>query len=174
MGARRDIRRVGLPSMVWRLVRARDLVLALLALGMVGGCMPGPTPGPTPTQEEAIAFLSQAVAFATAERWTDLCAIGGGNCERTLDDAGRGAVPPDPPTVRRTWVVPPTANTTGGRILELCGVDGQSRPYVTQMLVYRLGGEMKAIEPVYWSGMVIATEPVVPEPTPIAFCPASG
>ena len=145
----------------------------MIALGLIGvGCLPAPSPGPSPTPEEAVAFLSQAVELARAGRWEDLCAIGSANCERALADAGKEAVPLDPPTVRRTWLVNSTAEAVGGRVLEVCGVDGRNEPYVTEILVFRLGSETRAIEPVYWSGIVIATDPVVgDEPAVLAPCP---
>jgi hypothetical protein len=53
----------------------------------------------------------------------------------------------------------------GGRVLVVCGVTGLGRPYRTEMLVFYDGGELGAIEPIYWSGMGIGRRPVT-EPAP--------
>jgi hypothetical protein len=127
-----------------------------------------------PTDVEAVAFLNQAVALAAAGNFDELCALGGGNCEETLEDAGRDAVPSGPPLVLRTWLVIGSGTSTGGRILEVCGIDGRQRPYRTQILVFPDidGDGFRAIEPVYWSGMTIAAGNVVgPQPTPAITCP---
>jgi hypothetical protein len=96
-----------------------------------------------------------------------LCALGGGNCERLLEDASVAAVAADPPRILETRVVPPKgrddAVSTGGRLVRLCGVDGLGEPYRTEILVFESEGELRAIEPVYWSGYRIALSPLVGE-----------
>jgi hypothetical protein len=131
-----------------------------------------------PTYEEATSFLASVVALAQVRDFNGLCEMGGGNCRRTLRDAGLDAVPATPPGIAGSRVIEPTRRadgleTAGGLVLQLCGVDGRGRPYSTEMLVFREDGRLLAIEPVYWSGMRIATEPTTPaEPVaPFPGCP---
>jgi hypothetical protein len=50
--------------------------------------------------------------------------------------------------------------SSGGLVLELCG-ESQGETYYTEMLVFRENGELRAIEPVYWSGFRVAQDSTV-------------
>jgi hypothetical protein len=140
--------------------RGRHL-LALLVLCAVSACTtpPGASHG-VPTIGEAQGFLAKAVALAQRGDFKGLCAIGDGNCERSLDMAGRDAVPPAPPTVIGVRIRPTTATgdqvSIGGVVLEMCGRDAIGNPYHSEMLVFRDGSDLRAINPVYWSNTTIA------------------
>ena len=95
-----------------------------------------------------------------------------------IQDAGLDAVPATPPAISGSRVVKPTqrsdgTTTTGGIVLQVCGLDGLGRPYSSEMLVVRDGARLLAIEPVYWSGVRIATDQTTPgEPaSPFPGCP---
>jgi hypothetical protein len=140
--------------------RGRHL-LALLVLCAVSACAVGPDASRAgPTVDEARQFLAQAVALAQRGDFTGLCAIGDGNCKRSLDMAGRDAVPPAPPTVVGVRILPTTTTgdqvSIGGVVLELCGRDAAGKPYHSEMLVSRDGSGLWAINPVYWGNTTIA------------------
>ena len=153
------------------------LVLAAFVT-TAAACAPLASTGDIPTYEEATSFLASVVGLAQARDFDRLCGLGGGNCRKTLQIAGLDAVPATPPGIAGSRVVQPTQRsngmtTTGGLVLQLCGLDGLGRPYSTEMLVFRDGGRLLAIEPVYWSGMRIATDQTTPgEPaSPFPGCP---
>jgi hypothetical protein len=138
---------------------------ALVGLAIVGAaCTAAPLPLSSPPSEAAArAFLDTTVELASAGRFEELCAIGPSNCERFLDEAGRDA-PSEPPTIVGTRIIQPQASgdagIAGGMVLELCGRQG-GEVYYSEMLIFREGGELKAIEPIYWSGMVVADDATV-------------
>jgi len=92
-----------------------------------------------------------------------LCSVGGGNCEQILAVAGEDAVPEQRPVIVGTFLLPdeqidPETRSLGGRVVVLCGTDARGRDFRTEVLVFFDDeGELRAIEPVYWSGNRIAT-----------------
>jgi hypothetical protein len=144
-------------------VRALAVGLALVAL-LLGACSPvfGPDqrlPEP-PSDADARAYLARVVALAHAGDFDALCAVGGGNCERILEQAGPD-VPTDDPTLVGQRVEQPTAagdlSSVGGRILELCGRRDDGTLYYSEMIVFVDGRSLIAIEPIFWSGLHIAS-----------------
>jgi hypothetical protein len=140
---------------------------ALIAVVSVAGCAPAAT---LPSEAEALDFLDEAVSLAAAQRFEDLCDLGGGNCERLLADAGDP--PAEPPIVVGTRTLAPETSggmtSVGGIILELCGIRDDG-PYYTEMLVWNdtsQGSRLRATEPVFWSGFGIATDSTT-EPVPL-------
>lgn len=115
-----------------------------------------------PTREEAVAFLAKVVDLAQRRDFTGLCELGGGNCERILEEAGREAVPVDAPNLVTDFVMmgtgPADARSATGRVLVLCGVGRDGGQYRTEMLVFFSNVKLIAIEPVYWSGVTIARD----------------
>ena len=128
-------------------------------------CASGDPPaGTIPTQQEALGYLDRVVTLASQGDFDSICAIGDGNCRQHLDDAGRDAVPPDPPTVVRTSVIPTSTTSDGQRslggvVLVLCGIDGHGEHYDSEMLVFHDGHGLRAINPIYWAGTRIAGAP---------------
>ena len=121
-------------------------------------------PPPPPTEAAARAALDRAVAYARAGDFDGLCGLSDGNCSFLLQQADRDAVPPDPPTVYGTRVLQPTrlsngAWDTGGRVLQVCGIDGRGMPYRSEVLAFTIGSTITLINPVYWSGVGIQAIP---------------
>lgn len=114
-------------------------------------------PVPAPSIEDAQGLLHEAEMLAQAGKWDELCELGAGNCERLLDDAGRPA-PAALPDVVGTRVQSATTGRHGGVVLEMCGVRDSGERYYTEVLVFRDDGDLRAIEPIYWSGYVIAED----------------
>jgi hypothetical protein len=139
--------------------RVKPVVVAI-SLALFGGCV-APTPhGPPPNGAEAEAFLDRIVGTAQGGDFAELCAMGGGNCERILERAGRD-VPEAPPRIVGSRLLTATDRTLGGVVLELCGVHDSGETYYTEVLVERANGELLAIEPIYWSGFAIAGDNTV-------------
>jgi hypothetical protein len=154
-------------------VRTLLIVAATFALAF-SGCV-GTTPRTIPTAEEATASLNRLVTLARAGDFEELCAIGDGNCPRTLAEVGADARPLDPPTVVGSRSVEPNevSGALGGRVLELCGVDGRGREYYSEILVFRDdAGLLRVINPVYWSGITIAGgQTTIASPAATPSCP---
>jgi hypothetical protein len=135
--------------------------LALLTAGIAGCGGAAFTPPPIPTQAAALELFNEIVAVVQSGDLNNLCRYGSGTCRKTLDTAEPGSTPRTRPVVvgsridesstedGETWSI-------GGRILELCGRDGNGRPYYSEMLIFEADGRLIAKEPVYWVGMRIA------------------
>lgn len=150
----------------------KRFLFVIVAAALFGGC----SSAAIPTPEEASAVLDQLVAFAQAGDLEGLCSIGDGNCEATLDDVGPGSAPHDRPIVLGQRVVAPDAATgsVGGRVIAVCGTDGVGRAYRSEILVFRAGANLRAINPVFWSGITIASGSVAeasPPPSGASPCP---
>lgn len=143
------------------------LVLALLVAACSFG---GPPAGTIPTVADARKMLDRVVSLAQARDFEGICSLGDGNCRRSLETVGRDAVPPDPPTVVGTRIIP-TSTTAGdqthlgGVVLIVCGVDANGNHYDSEMLVFHSGHGLQVINPVYWGTTRIAdsANPVPPE-----------
>ena len=85
-------------------------------------------------------MLDRVVSLAQAGDFEGICSLGDGKCRRSLETAGRDAVPPDPPTVVGTRNIPTTTTAgdqthLGGVVLILCGIDANGNHYDSEMLV---------------------------------------
>ncbi len=140
------------------------VAIAVVVLACSSGAPPA---GTIPTVGEARGFLDQVVALAQAGDFDGLCAVGDGNCRRHLEDAGRDAVPPGPPTIVMTETIPTTSaggqRSFGGMVLVLCGINGHGDHYDSEMLVFHDGNGLRAINPVYWGRTRIAGSPATEE-----------
>jgi len=156
----------------------RRVTLLVLASVLAGACTFGDPPtGSIPTLEEAHGMLDRLVGLARAGSFDELCTVSGdGNCERVLEAAGADAVPPRPPTVVATRVVPSVADgeqlTLGGVVLVLCGIDGLGNHYDSEMLVVHGDTGLRAINPIYWGRTRIGDprNPVTEETFDPVFC----
>ena len=141
----------------------RLLIPPFLVLVVAACISSGPPAGTIPSVEQARRHLDEVVRLARAGDFDGMCALGDANCERSLDMAGRDAVPPDPPNVVGTRTVPTTSangqHSFGGIVFVLCGVDGRGQPYDSEMLVFNDGNGLRAINPVYWGPTRIASSP---------------
>jgi hypothetical protein len=130
--------------------------------------------GSIPTPEESSGMLDQLIAFAKAGDFDGLCSIGDLNCQDALKEVGLESAPTERPIVLGTRVVDanPAIGATGGRVLELCGIDGLGRTFNSEILVFRDGGTLRVINPVFWSGISIASgETTLESPPPAQSCP---
>ena len=152
----------------------------VLLLTTVAACaLPGGagtfSPAPAPSEAEAIAYLDEVVRIVRAGELDRLCELGGGTCRRSLED-GASSVPRTAPRLVGTVEVPSTPNAdgtwnAGGRLLQLCGVDGLGAPYYSEILVFEDAGRLIGREPVFWTGITIATLPAVVGPASPRPCP---
>jgi hypothetical protein len=153
-----------------RLLLGGVLVVALAAVAVIGSQLSPRAlnaafvPPPPPSEAAARAVLDRAVTYARAYDFAGLCSLSDGNCPIILQQAGRDAVPLDPPIVYGTRILQPTqlANggwDAGGRVPQVCGIDGRGRPYRSEVLAFTSGSTVTLINPVYWSGMGIASVP---------------
>ena len=138
------------------------VTVAVVALGTGGVTIIAPDQQlPPPSEAQARAALHAAVAHARAGDFAGLCDLSDGNCAFILGQAGRDAVPADPPTVFGMRVIEPTtlANRAwqgGGRVLQVCGIDGRGQPYRSEVLAFRDGQTVRLINAVYWSRVSIS------------------
>jgi hypothetical protein len=111
-------------------------------------------------------LLDEIVTLASSGAVDEICDLGASNCARILEDVGAEA-PEQPPVIVGTRVVEPDQNgdsrSTGGLVLELCG-ENRGETYYTEMLVFRENGELRAVEPVYWSGFNVEEDGTVGGP----------
>jgi hypothetical protein len=138
------------------------LLAGSMATALLAACA-APVAEPLPSELETRAFLEEVVTLASAGQFEEMCALGASSCARILEDAA--APPPgDPPTVIGIRAIQPDTTgdvrSSGGLVLELCG-ESQGETYYTEMLVFRENGELRAIEPVYWSGFRVAQDSTV-------------
>ncbi len=151
------------------------LLVALAIAAMVVGCSSPAAVQSTPTLDEAQAFLANVVGLAQRGDFDGLCALGDGNCSRSLETAGKNAVPQVPPSVVGARVVPTTTigdqTSIGGLVLVLCGHDASGAAYNSEMLVFRDASGLRAINPVYWDNTKIASGSSTPaSPQPSGIC----
>jgi hypothetical protein len=144
-------------------MESRRAVALLLVLAVAACSLAGPPAGTIPSVEDARRHLDEIVRLARAGDFEGICALGDGNCERILEMTGRHAVPPDPPKVVGTRMVPTTSSdgqqSFGGIVLILCGIDGRGEPYDSEMLVFHDGNGLRAINAVYWSRTRVGSSP---------------
>lgn len=129
-------------------------IVALLAA--CSGSGPAKSVDSVPSLQEAQEFLGQLVSSAQRRDFAALCAMGDLNCQRSLDVAGRDAVPARAPTLIDARVLPTSQSgdqvSVGGLVLVMCGTDAAGKEYRSEMLVFRDGARLRAINPVYWGG----------------------
>jgi hypothetical protein len=120
--------------------------------------------------EEAMNVLNQAIAYAQARDLGKLCDLSGSElmCQDQWEWADGGqAVPAEPPEIVDTYLLPTVhlksgSRAVGGRVLVVEGIDGLGKPYRTELLVFRSGGDwglnkkLAVINVIYWSGFGIA------------------
>jgi hypothetical protein len=147
----------------------RFLLAGSIAAALLAACA-APVAEPMPSELEARALLDEVVILASAGQFEEMCALGASSCARILEDAA-SPPPSDPPTVVGIRTIQPDTTgdvrSSGGLVLGLCG-ESQGETYYTEMLVFRENGELRAIEPVYWSGFRVAQDGTVGTPRPDA------
>jgi hypothetical protein len=135
-------------------------------------------PAPVPSEAEARSHFAQVVGLAMGGDFGGLCDLGDSNCRNILRDASEETVPPLPPRIVGTRVVEPEIHgdtwSTGGFVLQVCGIDGHGKPYFDEVLVFNDGTRLISTGTIYWSRTRIAEGPTAggPQPTPPPECPA--
>ena len=142
---------------------SRHPAALLLAVAVAACTSAGPAAGTIPSVGEAQHHLDEIVRLARAGDFEAMCALGDGNCDNSLEIAGRDAVPAERPKIVTTRTVPTTSSngqqSFGGIVFVLCGIDGRGEPYDSEMLVFHDGNGLRAINPVYWGRTRIADTP---------------
>lgn len=158
-------------------VRAR-LVRVGLGAFLVAGCgLLGPS---LPSEAEARSHLARIVSVVTSGNLSALCELASATCDIDLRNIELAKVPKAGPLTVSGSVIPTTKNAdgsqnVGGYLLQLCGVDGTGATYHSEMLVFRDGDRLRAINAFYWLGATIARSPVTGgPPLPSGPCFASG
>ena len=133
-------------------------VAGLLCAGLLGGCGPigaADGPVPPPSEAEARAYFAEIVDLALRGDFDGLCAVGDGNCRSMLEDAGVDAVPKAAPLIVGSRVIEPVQHaqtySSGGLVLQVCGIDGRGDPYFDEVLVFRDGAALRSTGTVFWS-----------------------
>jgi hypothetical protein len=132
------------------------LLFSLAACGMSSET---PLLQPHPSDQDARNFLARVVADAATQDIPTLCKIGSLNCLRLAQDSHAAERKPQtPPTVVGTSDVPDAQHEgggvdQGGRLLEVCGLDGQGKQYRSRLLFF--GSDVDhftVFEPIFWVG----------------------
>jgi hypothetical protein len=117
-------------------------------------------------------LVNQAVNLALNHDYDQLCALGTPGCKQVLIDTGTDTVPSVAPEIVSITTVPnketsPGSWTPGGVLFLLCGLDGNGRPYHSEMLVLanQQGGGLVAMEPVFWGSLTIGSTVAGPKPS---------
>lgn len=151
-------------------MRPTTRALLPLVIAIVAAC--GPSVPTIPTEPEARVFLNAVVSAAQAGDMDQLCELA--NCLRD-DLINPPAAPAKPPTVIGTRVLDPLTlpdgqHTLGGLVLILCGLDAESQPFRSEMLVFRTDAGLHTPSFKYWLNGTIggdgspttASEPPIP------------
>ncbi|HEX6138838.1 MAG TPA: hypothetical protein VF013_00050 [Candidatus Limnocylindria bacterium] len=115
--------------------------------------------------------MARLVELAQAGDLSGYCRLAGSMCVDFAEErGGAAAIPPQPPLIAGTRVIPSrtsgTAGVAGGQLLVLCGTDGLGRQYRTEMLVSTASdGTLYAINGVYWSNAGLAVSANTGGPT---------
>jgi hypothetical protein len=143
-----------------------------LILTVVVACGPvANTAPPPPTTEAALGYLDQVVALVAGGDVLSVCSLGSGTCAHDLRNADLTAVPRTSPAVLGTRVVAPSQRPdgiwmAGGRVLEVCGIDGNDRPYYSELLVFYDGDRLISTNPLFWSGIRVTTSATTAQSSP--------
>lgn len=149
------------------LVRQRSLSLIAGALILASCVSCGDATDARPvTREEAEQALADVVAIAMSGDFDALCSYQGVSsamCERELEFAGVPAPSTAPAVVSSPEL---RADPHPGLVLRLCGTKDSGEPYVSDLAVWRVDGNIEVQNPVYWSGILI--QELVPGETALA------
>jgi len=131
-------------------------VLALVSFGtgawlLVGNLFVSADPV---REAEARAFLDRAVEAGISRDFDALCRLNGAqtNCEWTLEQV-RDVVPSERPgSIKAQYIPTGPGVDVPGWMFTVTGRDGRGTSYETEIMVFREGSHLKAINIVWWSG----------------------
>lgn len=137
------------PSLLLCLVVS--LTVTVLACGSPATALPHPS------DPEARQELQTIVGLALHQDWTGLCDHGGLECQSQLSKLQATATAPkSAPTVISSVDVPDQTSgngvVQGGRILEVCGLDGVGNQYSTRLLFFGHPSDFTVIGALFWTG----------------------
>jgi hypothetical protein len=105
-----------------------------------------------PTEQQAREYLSRLTALARSGDFETLCQHGTLNCQHNLAALNAAiSVPSTAPLVVGSRDVADGAQTQGGRVLEVCGLDGAGQAYRNEILFFGTADDFTAIEALYWA-----------------------
>ncbi len=118
---------------------------------------------PHPSDQQARAFLGRLVSLAEAKDFTALCSHGSLNCEQNLKDFdAQSTVPSTAPTVVGSRDVPDQDRSQGGRLLEVCGLDGSGQAYRSNVLFFGNVDNFTVIDALYWTPITFSEATLAP------------
>jgi hypothetical protein len=148
-------------------VRRIGVLVGVVAAIIVGCARIANTAPPIPTAEAALAYFDEVVDLVERGGVHSICTLGSGTCAHDLRNADLTAVPGTLPSVVGTRVVAPDGIwLVGGRVLEVCGVDGHNRPFYSELLVFYEGDRLVSTNPLYWSRLRVTTATTIALPPP--------
>jgi hypothetical protein len=116
-------------------------------------------------------LVNKVVDLALSHDFQGLCSLGTPECEKVLNDTGTDTVPTAAPRIVSVTTVAnremsPGTWAPGGVLFLLCGLDGKSQAYHSELLVFdnHQGTGLVAEEPVFWGGLNIGS--IVAQPSP--------
>ena len=130
----------------------------LLPLVLAGCAAPQVEPAARVTDQQAHAAVERVVRLAarqTPAAMRELCTAQrcSGMSSAIAFEPAQAPGADAPPRTVCSLGLPPTAQQAGARVLVLQGTRGDGRPYVTQVLLERVEGEVVAHEPGFWLGI---------------------
>lgn len=149
--------------------RSGGLVGAVIAVLIA--CAPSANTPREPTEQAALAYFAQVVDLVERGDVLSICTLGSGTCAHDLRNADLTAVPKTLPKVIGTRLLASTKEAdgswnVGGQVLEVCGIDGHNRPFYSELLVFYDGDRLISTNPLYWSGMRVATSDTTDQSAP--------
>jgi hypothetical protein len=123
----------------------------------VFGCGGSAVALPHPSDSEARQDLQTIVDLAQRQDWAGLCDHGGQECQTQLSKLhATTTAPKTAPTVLLPVDVPDQTSgngvAQGGRLLEVCGLDGSGDAYDTRVLFFGHPSDFTVIGALFWTG----------------------
>lgn len=135
-------------------MRSALIALAFVTLAACTQSSASPSFRPHPSDQQAREFLARIVSLAEAKDFSALCTHGSLNCAQNLKDLDAAAtVPTTAPIVVGSSDVPDKDPYQGGRLLEVCGLDGAGKAYRSSLLFFGTDDQFTVIEALYWTSM---------------------
>lgn len=152
-------------------VRRSGALLGVI-VAVLTACAPTANTAPSaPTREAALLYFDQLVALVERGDVQSICTLGSGTCAHDLRNADLTSVPRTLPKVIGTRLLGSTQRAdgtwnVGGQVLEVCGIDGQNKPFYSELLVFYDGDRLISTNPLYWSGLRVATSGTTAQESP--------
>jgi hypothetical protein len=134
----------------------RSLCVAVCSV-TVFGCGGSAAGLPHPSDSEARQDLQTIVDLAAHQDWSGLCDHGGSECQIQLVKLhATTTAPRSAPTMLSSTDVPDQTSgngvVQGGRLLDVCGIDGAGNLYNTRLLFFGSPSDFTVIGALFWTG----------------------